>query len=157
MCPMQQQAMMMMMRMNASMSMNSMMMMMNQMGGSAMPGGASGASRSSSSSAEGTIMAGEGRESIIRRMTMMSSMSSMPMSMSMDCVGDMNCPGTMKCCSHDMSVYYPMHNQGGQVMMNSMNMMHNGYGMRNMNPTHGYCMEPVMMNNNAPAAEANKM
>lgn len=44
------------------------------------------------------------------------------------CINDANCPGAMKCCSHDMTVY-----GAGRFMM------------RNVNPTHGYCEDPVMM------------
>jgi hypothetical protein len=44
------------------------------------------------------------------------------------CVGDFNCPGTMKCCSGDMSVY----SDGTAIA-------------RNVHPTHGFCVEPMMM------------
>ncbi|OXA43508.1 uncharacterized protein LOC110858833 [Folsomia candida] len=44
------------------------------------------------------------------------------------CISDANCPDALKCCSHDMSSY-----GDGRFVM------------RNMNPTHGQCLNPVMM------------
>jgi hypothetical protein len=49
--------------------------------------------------------------------------------MSMECISDANCGGHMKCCSQDMGVYAG----GGPYMM------------RNVNPTYGYCQDPIMM------------
>jgi hypothetical protein len=145
---MQQQAMSMMMNYNASMMSMKGMMMGQMMSGNGMMMGNMAMQQQQQ---EGP----SGRGKKVPRQMGMGPMSMMPMSMSMDCVGDGNCPGTMKCCSHDMSVYYPsgMSQQG--------NMMQGMYGMmRNMNPTHGYCMEPVMMASGGgarAAAKGNKM